>query len=91
VTGDWRKKHNEKLHNLFYSPYYYYYHMIKSRRMRWAGYAARIGEMTSAYRDLVAKPEWKRPLGKHRHRWEDNIKIMWESVDWIHLARDSDH
>ena len=69
--------------------------MIKSRRIRWAGRVARIGEMGGAYRVLVGKPEGKRPLGRPRHRWEDNIKMDLHEVgcggmDWIELAQGRD-
>jgi hypothetical protein len=69
--------------------------MIKSRRMRWAGHLVQTGEKT-AYRLLVGKPEGKRPLGKPRRRWVDNIKIDlgeigWGGVDWIGLAQDRDN
>jgi hypothetical protein len=69
--------------------------MIKSRRMRWAGNVARMGEKRNAYRILVGKPEGKRPLGRHRRRWEDNIKmdlgeIGLGGMDWIDLAQDRD-
>jgi hypothetical protein len=67
VTGDWRKLHNEALHNLYSSPNII--RMIKSRRMRWAGYVARIREKRNAYRILVGKLEGKRPLGRRRRRW----------------------
>jgi hypothetical protein len=68
--------------------------MIKSRRMKWAGHVARMGEI-HAYNILVEKPEGRRPLGRLRHRWEDNIKMDlgetgWEAVDWIHLAQNRD-
>jgi hypothetical protein len=72
VTGDWRKLHNEELHNLYSSPNII--RIIKSRRMRCAGHVARIGEKRHAYRILVGKPEGKRPLGRPRRRWLDNIK-----------------
>jgi hypothetical protein len=62
VTGDWRKQHNEELHNLYSSPNII--RMIKSRRMRWAGPVARTGETRNAYRILVGKPEGKKPLGR---------------------------
>jgi hypothetical protein len=67
--------------------------MIKSRRMRWAGHVARMGEKRNAYRILVGKPEGKRPLGTPRRRWVDNIRIYlvemgWGDVDWISLAQD---
>jgi hypothetical protein len=65
--------------------------MIKSRRMRWAGHIARMGKKRNAYRMLVGMPEGKRPLGRPRHRWVNNIKldlieIVWDGVDWIDLA-----
>jgi hypothetical protein len=73
VTGGWRKLHNEELHNLYSSPSVI--RIIKSRRMRWAGHVARIGEKRNVYRLLVGKPEGKRPLGRPRLGWIDNIKI----------------
>jgi hypothetical protein len=65
--------------------------IIKSRRIRWAGHIALIGEKRNADRILVGKPEGKRPLGRPRCRWEDNIKmdfreIGWGSMDWIDVA-----
>jgi hypothetical protein len=72
VTGDWRKLHNEELHNLYSSPNIII--IIKSRRMRWAGHVARIRE-TTAYRILVGKPEGKRTLRRPRRRCVDNIKM----------------
>jgi hypothetical protein len=71
--GDWRKLHIEELHNLYSSSNII--RMIKSRRMRWAGHVARIGETRNAYRILVGKPEEKRPLGRPRRRWVVNIKM----------------
>jgi hypothetical protein len=71
VTGDWRKLHNEELND-----YYYLLHiiqMIKVRGMRWAGHVVHMGKRRYAYRVLVGKPEGKRPLGRPRHTWEDNI------------------
>jgi hypothetical protein len=73
VTAGWRKLHNEELHNLYSSPSVI--RMIKSRRMRWAGHIGRMGEKRNTYRVLVGKPEGKRPLGRPRLRWEDNIKM----------------
>jgi hypothetical protein len=69
--------------------------MIKLRRMRWAEHLARMGDKQHAYRILVGKPEGKRPLGRRRHRWEDNIKmdlreIGWGGMDWIDLSQDRD-
>jgi hypothetical protein len=66
VTGGWRKLHNEELRDLYSSPSIT--GMIKSRRMRWAGHVARMGEKRNAYRLLVGKPEGKRPLGRPRRR-----------------------
>jgi hypothetical protein len=65
----------------------------ESRRMRWMGYVARMGEERKVYKVLVGKPEGKRPLGRPRHRWENGIsmdlrEVGWERVDWIHLAQD---
>jgi hypothetical protein len=93
VTGDLRKLHNEELHNLYSSPNII--GMTRSRRMRWAGHVARMGETKNAYRILVGKPEGKRPLGRPRRRWVDNIKmdlgeIGWDGMDWIKLAQDRD-
>jgi len=73
VTGDWRKLHKEELNDLYCSPNIV--RVIKSRRMRWAGHVARMGERRGVYRVLVGKPEGKRPLGRPRRRWEDNIKM----------------
>jgi hypothetical protein len=73
VTGEWRKLHNEELHDLYSSPSII--RIIKSRMMRWAGHVARMGEKRNACRLLVGKPEGKRPLGRPRHRWMDNIRM----------------
>jgi hypothetical protein len=67
------KLHNEELHDLYSSPSII--RIIKSRRMRWAGHVARMGEKKNVYRLLVGKPEGKRPLGRPRRRWIDNIKM----------------
>ena len=72
VTEEWRKLHNEELNNL-YSPNTV--QVVKSRRMRWAGDVARMGEDRGVHRVLVGKPEGKKPLGRPRRRWEDNIKV----------------
>ena len=68
---------------------------MKSRRMRWAGHVARMGEMRGVYRVSVGKPEGKRPIGRPRRRWEDNMKMDLQEVgcvgmDWIELAQDRD-
>jgi hypothetical protein len=73
VTGGWRKLHNEELHDFYPSPSII--RIIKSRRMRWAGHVARTGEKRNVYRLLVGKPEAKRPLGRPRRRWVDNVKM----------------
>jgi hypothetical protein len=93
IIPAWRKLHNEGLHNLYSSPSAI--RMIESRRMRWGGHVARMGEKTNANGLLVGKPEGKRPLGRPRHRWMDNIKmnlreIGWDGMDWIDLAQDRD-
>jgi hypothetical protein len=69
--------------------------MIKSRRMRWEGNVARMGEKGTAYRILLGKSEEKKSLGRQRCRWVDNIKIElkgigWDGVDWIDMAQDRD-
>jgi hypothetical protein len=73
VTGEWRKLHNEKFNDLYCSPSIV--RVIKSRRMRWAGHVARMGEVRGLYRVLVGKPEGKRPLWRPRRRWEYNIRM----------------
>jgi hypothetical protein len=92
--GSWRKLHNDELHSLYSSPNIV--RMIKSRRMRWAGHVARMGEGGSVYRVLVGRPEGKRPLGRPRRRWEDNIKLDLREIringaNWIQLAEDRVH
>jgi hypothetical protein len=91
VTGGWRKLHNEELHNLYSSPSII--RIIKSRKMRWARHVARMEEKRNVYRLLVGKPKGKRPLGRQRRRWIDNIEmdlseIGFNVVDWIFLAQD---
>jgi hypothetical protein len=91
VTGEWRKLHNEELRDLYSSPSII--RIIKPRRMRWEGHAARMGEKRNAYRLLVGKPEGRRPLGRPRRRWVNNIRMDlgemgWGVVDWICLAKD---
>ena len=71
VTGDWRRLHNDELNDLYWSPNIPW--VIKWRRMRWAGHVARMGEEREVYRVLVGKPEGKRPLGRPRRRWVDEM------------------
>jgi hypothetical protein len=93
VTGEWRKLHNEELNDLYSLPNIVW--VAKSRRMRWAGHVARMGEDRGVYRVLAGKPEGKRPLGRPRPRWKNNIKIDLQEVgggvgDWMELAQDRD-
>ncbi|KAJ4443283.1 hypothetical protein ANN_04951 [Periplaneta americana] len=93
VTREWRKLHNTELHALYSSPDII--RNIKSRRLRWAEHVARMGESRNAYRVLVGRPEGKRPLGRPRRRWEDNIKmdlreVGYDDREWINLAQDRD-
>jgi len=85
ITEEWRKLHNEELNDPYSSPNIV--RVVKSRRMRWAGHVARMG----VYRVLVGKPERKRPLGRPRCRWKNNItmdlqKVGCGGMDWIELA-----
>jgi hypothetical protein len=73
VTREWRRLHNKELYALYSSPNII--RVIKSRRLRWAGHVARMGERRGAYKALVGKPEGRRALGSPRRRWEDNIKM----------------
>ena len=93
VTGDWMRLHKEEINVLYSSPNIV--RVIKSRRMRWAGHVARMGEERAVYRVLVGKPEVKRPLGRPKRRWVDNIRMDLQEVgcgqvDWIWLAQDRD-
>jgi len=92
-TGEWRRLHNEELNDLHSSPIIV--RVIKSRRMKWAGHVARMGEERGVYRALVGKPEGRRPMGRPRRRWVDNIRMDLQEVrcgymDWIGLAQDRD-
>ena len=93
VTGEWRKLHNEELNDLYFLPNTV--RVVKSRRMRWAGHVAHMGEDRGVHRVLMGKPEGKRPLGRPRCTWEDNIKMDLQKVggghgDWMELAQDRD-
>ena len=81
VTGEWRKLHNEEPNDLYPLPNIV--RVVKSRRMRWAGHVARMGENRGVHRVLVGKSEGKRPLGRPRRRWEDNIKIDLQEVGGV--------
>jgi hypothetical protein len=88
--GSWRKVHNDELHSLYSS--HNIVKVIKSRRMRWAGHVARMGEGRVVYGILVGRPQGKRPLGRTRRRWEYNIKMdlrkIWiEGANWIRLSQ----
>jgi hypothetical protein len=80
VMGEWRKLHNEELHNLYSSPDII--RQIKSRRMRWAEHVARIGEGRNVYRVLVGKPKGRSPQERPRHRWECGIKMDLREIGW---------
>jgi len=93
LTGEWRKLHNEDLGDLY--SLLHIVQVVKSRRMRWAGHVARMGQERGVHSVLVGKPEGKRPLGRPRRRWEDNIKMDLQEAgrgcgDWIELAQDRD-
>jgi hypothetical protein len=89
--GSRRKLYNDELHSLYSSPNIV--RVIKSRRLRWVGHVARMGEGRCVYSVLVGRPESKRPLGRPRRRWEDNIKLDLretgiDGANWIRLAQD---
>jgi hypothetical protein len=89
VTGEWRKLHNEELHNLYSSPDII--RQVKPKRMRWSSHVARMGEERKVYTVLVGKAEGRRPLGRPRRRWEDGIRMdlreiglgVWIGFDWL--------
>jgi hypothetical protein len=80
VTGDWRKMHNEDRHNLYSSPNII--SQMKSRRMRWEGHVAHMGEERKVHTVLVGKFERKRPLGKQRRIWEDGVRMDLRETGW---------
>jgi hypothetical protein len=93
LTWEWRKLHNVELSDLYSLPNIM--QVVKSRRIRWAGHMARMGEGRGVHRVLVGKPDGKIPLGRPRLRWEDNIKMDLQEVggscgDWMELAQDRD-
>jgi hypothetical protein len=97
VTGEWRKRHNEELNDLFSSQNIV--RVIKSGIIKWAVHVARMGERRGVYRILVKKPEGKGPLGRSRQRWEDNIKMdlqevgcgAWNGSIWLRLGTGGGH
>jgi hypothetical protein len=96
VTGGWRKLHNEELHRLYSSSSII--RVIKARRTRWVGHVERMGEVRGAYNILVARPDGRRPLGRPRRKWEDNIKMelgeiglrMWIGFIWLRIGIDDE-
>jgi hypothetical protein len=82
VTGKWRRLHNKEVYVLYFSPDII--PVIKSKRLRWAGHVARMGERRGAYSVLVGKPEGMRQLERSRHRCADNIKMDLREVGWGH-------
>ena len=97
VTGEWRTLHDEELNDLYCSSSTA--QVIKSRRMRWAGHVARMGERRGVYSVSVRKPDGKRPLGRPRRGWEDNIKMdlqevgcgFWTGSSWLKIGRGGGH
>ena len=97
MTVEWRKLHNEELSDLCSSPSIV--RIIESRRMRWAGHVARMGVRRGVYMVLVEKPEGKRPLGRPRCGWEDNIKMdlqelgcaVWAGSSWLRIGIGGGH
>ena len=92
VIGEWRKLHNEELNELYSSPNIV--RVIKSIRIRWVWHVTRVGRRRGAYRVLLGKPDGKRPRGRPRYRWEDNIKIylqevgcgVWAGSSWLWIG-----
>jgi hypothetical protein len=95
VTGGWRKLHNEELQNLYSSPKYNYEYNDQVKENEMGRACSTNGEKRNAYRILVGKREGKRPLGRPRRRWVDNIKmnlreIGWDAMNWIDVAQNRD-
>jgi hypothetical protein len=93
VMGEWRKLHNEELNDLYSLPNIV--RVVRPRRMRWAGHVARMGEDRGVHKVLVGRPKGKRPLGRPRRRWKDNIKMDLQEIRggrgvWMELAQDRD-
>jgi len=93
VTGEWSRLNNEELNDLYSSPNNVW--VIKSRRMRWAGHVARMGEERGVHRILLGKSEGRKSTGRPRRRWVDNVRMDLQEVgcgymDWIGLAQDRD-
>jgi hypothetical protein len=95
VTEEWRKLHNKELNDLYSSTNLV--RVIKSKRMRRAGHIAHMGERRGIYRVFIEEPEGKRPLGRPRCRWEDNIKMYlqevgaWTGLSWLRIGTDRGH
>jgi hypothetical protein len=95
VTGEWRKLHDEELHDTYKYSSPNIIRVSKGRRMKWAGHVARIGGGRGEYKALMGRHDEKRPPGRPRHRWEDNAKmdlqeVGWGGMDWIDLAQNRD-
>ena len=93
-NGEWKRLYNDELRSLYCSPNIV--RMIESRRLRWAGHGARMEEGRSAFKILTGKPIGKRPLGRRRCRWEDNIRMDLEEIginagNWVDSAQDVDY
>ena len=93
-NGQWGRFHYEEFHSLYRAPNII--RMVKSRRLRWAGYVARMKEGRSGFRILASKPTGKRPLLRPRRRWEDNIRVDLEGIginagNWFDSAQDRDY
>ena len=93
-NGEWRMLHNEQLHNLYRSPNIL--RVIKYKRLKWTGHVVRMKEGMGALKTLIGIPSGKRPLGRPRRRWEDNIRMDLEEIgintrNWVDSVQDSDY